>query len=441
MSSARPTTDTPMGKIAAASFVGAFLEWYDFNLFAVATPLVFAKLFFPASDPLTGSLLGFLAFGVGFIFRPIGGIVFGHFGDRIGRKATLVGTLVTIGVATFCMGLLPTYAAVGVAAPLLLVALRVIQGFGLGGEFGGAATLIAENAPRERRGFWGSLPQMGGPCGFLLGTALMGLFNGVLTADQFAAWGWRIPFLLSIALMITGLIIRLKIMETAAFRELSERGERSRFPLGRLIVRYPKNLVLAIVARFAEGGSSQVFLVFVVTYLTAAGGISPGIAVTGVALYNAVSIVIIPVFGSLSDRFGLRRIYLVGLVILVLFAFPYFWLLDTKSTVLILLAMGLAPFAQNVMASVQVPFLSELVGTTVRYSGLSVIYQASAIVAGFVPAVLTWLLGAAGNEAWPIAATMMIVGLLAIGCVLGLTRLSHQEVTGYASAGREDQRS
>jgi len=428
-----------MGKIASASFVGAFLEWYDFNLYAVATPLVFAKLFFPESDPLTANLLSFLTFGVGFIFRPIGGIVFGHLGDRIGRKATLVGTLLTIGLATFCMGLLPSYAAIGIAAPLLLVALRIIQGFGLGGEFGGAATLIAENAPRDRRGFWGSLPQMGGPCGFLLGTLLMGLFNGVLSDAQFLSWGWRIPFLLSIALMVAGLIIRLKIMETPAFRELTERGERATFPLGQVIRQYPKNLVLAIVARLAEGGSSQVFLVFVTAYLTTAVGISAGISVTGVALYNAVSIVIIPIFGALSDRFGLRKIYLTGLVILVLFAFPYFWLLDSKSTALILLAMCIAPFAQNVMASVEVPFLSELVGTKVRYSGLSVIYQASAIIAGFVPAFFTWVLSKSGGEAWPIATIMMGVALLAILCVMGLTRLSHEEVTGYAPAAREDQ--
>ena len=428
-----------MGKIATASFVGAFLEWYDFNLYAVATPLVFAKLFFPGSDPLTANLLAFLTFGVGFIFRPIGGIVFGHFGDRIGRKATLVGTLLTIGLATFCMGLLPSYAAIGTAAPLLLVTLRVIQGFGLGGEFGGAATLIAENAPQDKRGFWGSLPQMGGPCGFLLGTLLMGLFNGVLSGDQFLSWGWRIPFLLSIALMVTGLIIRLKIMETPAFRALAERGEQETFPLWQVIRRYPKNLVLAIVARFAEGGSSQVFLVFVTAYLTTAVGISAGISVTGVALYNAVAIVIIPIFGALSDRLGVRKIFLTGLVILVLFAFPYFWLLDSKSTALILLAMCVAPFAQNVMASVEVPFLSELVGTKVRYSGLSVIYQASAIIAGFVPAFLTWLLQISGKQAWPIAASMMAVGLLAILCVMGLTRLRHEEVTGYPAEAREDQ--
>jgi MFS family permease len=428
-----------MRKVAAASFVGAFLEWYDFNLYAVATPLVFAKLFFPASDPLTANLLAFVTFGVGFVFRPIGGIVFGHFGDRIGRKATLVATLLTIGLATFCMGLLPSYAAIGVGAPILLIALRVIQGFGLGGEFGGAATLIAENAPPGRRGFWGSLPQMGGPCGFLLGTALMALFTGVLPGSAFLAWGWRVPFLISIALMVAGLVIRLKILETPAFRQMTEQGARSGFPLGEVIRRYPKNLLLAIIARLAEGGSSQVFLVFVVAYLTTSVGISAGISVAGVALYNAVSIVIIPVFGTLADRVGLRRIYIIGLVILVLFVFPYFWLLDSKVSALILLAMGLAPFAQNVMASVEVPFLAELVGTKVRYSGLSVIYQASAIIAGFVPAFFTWLLGKSGGAAWPIAGIVVVVGLLAIWCVTRLTRLGQEEVTGYVPTAREDQ--
>lgn len=428
-----------MRKVAAASFVGAFLEWYDFNLYAVATPLVFAKLFFPASDPLTGNLLAFVTFGVGFVFRPIGGVVLGHFGDRIGRKATLVATLLTIGLATFCMGLLPSHATIGVAAPLLLIALRVIQGFGLGGEFGGAATLIAENAPPGRRGFWGSLPQMGGPCGFLLGTALMALFNGVLSSSDFLAWGWRVPFLISIALMVAGLVIRLKILETPAFRQLADRGAQAGFPLGEVLRKYPKNLVLAIVARLAEGGGSQVFLVFVVAYLTTSVGISAGISVTGVALYNAVSIVIIPVFGTLADRVGLRRVYIIGLVILVVFVFPYFWLLDSKVSALILLAMGLAPFAQNVMASVEVPFFAELVGTKVRYSGLSVIYQASAIIAGFVPAFFTWLLGKSGGAAWPIALIVMAVGLLAIWCVSRLRRLTHEEVTGYAPAAREDQ--
>lgn len=405
-----------MRTVATASFVGAFLEWYDFNLYAIAAPLVLNQLFFPAEDPLIGTLAAFVTFGVGFIFRPIGGLVFGHFGDRVGRKAMLVATLLIIGVATFLVGVLPTYATIGVWAPILLVVLRMAQGFGLGGEFGGAATVVVEYAPADRRGLWGSLPQAGGPAGFLLGTALISLFSAVLSDEQFLTWGWRVPFLLSIVLLVVGLVIRLKLLETPAFRQMKERGGESTLPLKDLLRRYPRNVVFACVARVAEAGSAKVFLVFAIAYLTTNLGLSQGVTLTGIMIYNAVAIVLTPFFGALADRIGTKRVYMTGLVLLVLYVFPYFWIISTEIPALIWMALALAPLTQHMMGSVEMPFLSELVGTQVRFSGLSVIYQMSAIIAGFLPAMFTGLLVLSGGSPWPVAAAMLGIAALAFVC-------------------------
>lgn len=419
---AEPVRPTRMRTVASASFVGAFLEWYDFNLYAIAAPLVLNQLFFPSQDPLIGTLAAFVTFGVGFIFRPVGALVFGHFGDRVGRKAMLVATLLIIGLSTFLVGVLPSYAAIGVWAPILLVVLRSVQGFGMGGEFGGAATVVVEYAPEGRRGLWGSLPQAGGPAGFLLGTALISLFSFLLPEQQFLAWGWRVPFLLSIVLLVVGLVIRLKILETPVFRELKDRGDESQLPLKDLLRRYPKNVVFACVARVAEAGSAKVFLVFAIAYLTTQLGLSQDVTLVGIAIYNAVAIALTPLFGIFADRVGSKRVYLTGLVLLALYVFPYFALINTQITALVWLALGLAPFTQHMMGAVEMPFLSELVGAKVRFTGLSVIYQLSAIVAGFLPALFTGLLVASGGSPWPVPAVMLGIAVLAFVCTTLLVR-------------------
>ena len=423
----------PTRTVASATFVGAFLEWYDFNLYAIAAPLVLNQLFFPTADPLIGTLAAFITFGIGFVFRPLGGFVFGHLGDKVGRKSMLIATLLIIGVSTFLVGVLPPYAQIGIWAPILLTLLRVVQGFGMGGEFGGAATVIVEHAPKNRRGFWGSLPQAGGPAGFLVGTVVIGLFSALLTDQQFLSWGWRVPFLLSIVLLGVGLFIRLKILETPAFRQMKERGSESTLPVKDLFRTYPRNTIFATMARVAEAGSAKIFLVFAIGYLTTQVGLSRDVTLTGIAIYNSVAILLTPVFGILADRVGSRRVYMTGLVLLLLYIFPYFWILNTGIPELVWLALALAPLTQHMMGSVEMPFLAELVGTRVRFTGLSVIYQLSAIIAGFLPAIFTALLAVSDGSPWLAAATMFGIAAVALVCTRLLTRTFADDLSGGAT--------
>ena len=397
--SAAPPVGAALGRpggiraVAVASLIGTTIEWYDFFLYGTAAALVFNRLFFPTFDPLVGTLAAFGTYSVGFLARPIGGMVIGHYGDRIGRKAMLVLTLVLMGLATFGIGLLPTYAQIGPWAAVALVTLRLVQGFGIGGEWGGAVLMAVEHAPAGARGFYGSWLQIGVPAGLLLSTAVFAVFAR-LPEDQFLSWGWRIPFLLSIVLVGVGLIIRLRILETPAFNRIKETGSEARRPLVELLQTQWKQVLLAIGARFAENGAFYIYTVFVLVYGTEKVGLSRQTILNGVLIAAACALVSIPVCGALSDRIGRRPVYLFGACATALFAYPLFWLLDTGSPPLVWLALVVAlVFAHSPMYGPQAAFLAELFGTRVRYSGASLGAQLASVVAGGLsPFIATALL-------------------------------------------------
>ncbi len=401
-------------RVVVASFIGTTIEWYDFFLYGTAAALVFNKLFFPNFDPLAGTMAAFGTYAVGFFARPVGGIVFGHFGDRLGRKSMLVTTLTLMGVATFLIGLLPTYDQVGVLAPVLLVVLRFIQGFGVGGEWGGAVLMAVEHGHRGRRGLYASWVQAGVPAGLLLATAVFQLFS-LLPDAAFLKWGWRVPFLLGIGLLAVGLFIRLKVLESPLFDELRKRQPPVRVPILEVIRRYPKNVLLAVGARFAENGCFYIFTVFVLTYATVQLGLAKSTILNAVLLASGVQFLLIPLFGVLSDRRGRRPVYLGGAIALALFAFPFFWLIDTSHSGMIVLAVIIGLAVHAAMYAPQAAFFSELFGTEVRYSGASFGYQlASPLAGGLAPLIATSLLESAGGRPWPVAVYLIVLSAITV---------------------------
>lgn len=413
-----PADESPQSSIrqvVVASFIGTAIEWYDFFLYGTAAALIFNRVFFPTFEPLTGTLAAFGTYAVGFFARPLGGVVFGHFGDTLGRKSMLSLTLLLMGVATFCIGLLPTYASIGVWAPTLLVFLRMVQGLGVGGEWGGAVLMAVEHAPAHRRGFYGSWPQVGVPAGLLLSTAAFSLVTRLPDA-ALLSWGWRVPFLLSIALVGVGLFIRLRLQESPAFQELKNSGQQARLPLVEALQTHRRELFLAMGARIAENGFFYIFSVFVLVYVTQQLGLPRTTALHGVLLASGVALFAIPAFGTLSDRLGRRPVYMAGAAFSAAFTFPFFWLLDSGQTGLIWLAIVLGiGVGHAAMYGPQASFFSELFQTRMRYSGASLGYQlASVIAGGLSPMIATVLLSWSGGQPWPIAVYMLGMALITL---------------------------
>jgi metabolite-proton symporter len=414
--------------VALASLVGTTIEWYDFFLYGTAAALVFNQLFFPTFDPLTGTLAAFGTYTVGFIARPVGGIIIGHYGDRVGRKSMLVFTLVVMGVATFLIGLLPTYEQIGPWAAVLLVLLRIAQGFGVGGEWGGAVLMAVEHAPPGSRGYYGSWPQIGVPAGLLLSTAVFAQFAR-LPQEAFMSWGWRVPFLVSIALVGVGLLIRLRILETPAFIEIKKSGTEVRQPIVEVIRRYPRQVVLAMGARLAENGAFYVYSVFVLLYATEKVGMDRSLVLNGILLASALELFAIPIFGALSDRFGRRPVYLFGAAMTAILAYPLFWLLDTASTPLVWLGLAAAfVLSHAAMYAPQAAFLSELFGSRVRYSGASLGAQlASVLAGGLSPFIATALLRRYGDGG-PIALYVILMAVITIAAVVVAAETARDDI-------------
>ena len=408
---------TSIRPVIVSSFIGTTIEWYDFFLYGTAAALVFNQLFFPTFDPLAGTLASFATYAVGFAARPLGGIVFGHYGDKIGRKAMLVLALLIMGVATFLIGLLPSYDSIGVWAPILLVALRFIQGIGVGGEWGGAVLMAVEHSPHGRRGFYGSWPQMGVPAGLLLANLVFLASSTYVPGDQFIAWGWRVPFLVSIVLVGVGLFIRLKLIESPAFTQVRESGTEANMPILDVVRTYPKNVLLAMGMRLAENGTFYVLTVFVLSYVATELGLNRDTGLYGVLIAAAIGLLSTPFFGALSDRFGRRPVYLFGAAFSLVFAFPFFWLLNTGVAPLIWLSIVLGVnVGHDAMYGPQGAYFSELFGTRVRYSGASLGYQlASVLAGGLSPLIATALLGYYGYVAVALyTAAMALITVIAV---------------------------
>ena len=416
MTSTAPTpARTPIRRAVVASMVGNALEWYDFFLYGTAAALVFNHLFFPTVDPLAGTIAAFGTYALGFAARPIGGLIFGHFGDRIGRKAMLVVTLSLMGAATFLIGVLPTYGQVGIAAPVLLTVLRVVQGIAVGGEWGGGVLLISENADGPRRGMLSALSQTGVGVGFVLSALVFAVMTGVTTEEQFLAWGWRVPFLVGVVLMAAGLVIRLKVLETEAFRRTREKH---RVPVLEAVRRHPRAVLVSFGARIAENGGSYIFLTFVLAYASQVG-IPGGVALTAVVVGMALEALAMPAWGALSDRIGRRPVYMGGAIAMAFWAWPFFWLLDTRETPLVILAVVVAnAVCHGAMIGTQPAFFTELFGSGVRYSGVALGHElASVLAGGLSPLIATALLAWAGGW-WPVAVFLAVMGAITTVAVL-----------------------
>ncbi len=420
-------------QVAAASLAGTVVEWYDFFLYGTMAALVFNKEFFPTFDPLMGTLVAFGTFAAGFVTRPVGGVLFGHLGDRLGRKPMLVVTMMIMGLSTFAMGLLPTYTQVGVAAPLLLLVLRMLQGIGLGGEWGGAVLLCVEHSPDNRRGWFSSWPQLGVPIGLLLSTlsvSTVGRFGDEALAD----WAWRVPFLLSIVLVAIGLFIRLRISEPPAFERMVRSGQRARVPLLDVLRQHPKITLLAMGARMSESVTFNVYNAFLLTYTVAILGLPRSIVLDSLLVAAVVGFVAIPLAGMASDRVGRRPVFMAGALLAAVSAFPIFALVDTKSPWLITVAVVVGwGVAACVMYGPEGAMFAEIYPTRVRYSGMSVVYQIGVLPSGAVaPLICTALVSHFAGASWPVAVYVLLMALVTVASLAFLPETSRSQLDAQA---------
>ena len=403
-------------RVVTASLVGATIEWYDFFLYGVVAGIVFNKLYFPTTDPLVSTLLAYGTFAVGFVTRPLGGVIFGHFGDRIGRKTMLVITLLIMGTATFLIALVPTYAQIGIWAPILLLVLRVFQGIGLGGEWGGAVLMAFEYAPREKRGLYASLPQIGLAIGLCLASGIVALLSYLLTDAQFLAWGWRVAFLLSVTLVAVGVYIRLNILETPEFTRVKQLQSESRMPFAEMISKHGANVLAGMGARYIDGVFFNVFAVFSIGYLAGTLKFSRTDALLGVMAAALIMCFFIPLFGALSDRIGRTRVYAWGSLITALASYPAFWLMvnsqGSAAQVWLAIVIPFGIFYASIYGP-EAALFCELFPTRVRYSGISFVYQFSGIFAsGLTPIIATALLRQGNGAPWLICAYTVFAGVV-----------------------------
>jgi MFS family permease len=416
-------------RAVTASTVGTSIEWYDFFLYGTASALVFPDVFFPSSSHGVGVLLSFATQAVGFAARPVGAIIFGHFGDRAGRKATLIATLLLMGIATALMSVVPSYAAIGVSAPVLLVILRILQGIGVGGEWGGSVLLSMEWGTQRRRGFWASWPQVGVPIGLLLSNGMIKLFSHA-AGSSFDTWGWRVPFALSLVLVVIGLYVRLRVLESPAFSEVKRQRVVVRLPVWEAIRDQPLEVITSAFVRMSEQAPFYLFVTFVLAYGTDHLGLSKDSLLNDVLVAAAISLVSIPLFGHLSDRIGRRMMYGIGIVGMAVFAFPYYGLLNTKTSGLILLAVVLSLVFHDMQYGPQASLIAESFGPATRYSGAGIGYQLASLIAGGpAPLIAAAIVDATNSSTW--------VSVYIIGCAVlamaALLLMPRRDVTAAPS--------
>ena len=435
-SSAQAAAPSPstVRKVALAAMAGSAIEWYDFFIYLTAAALVFGPLYFPGSSEVAGVLASFSTAAVGFVARPIGGILFGHFGDRLGRKPTLVIALLTMGTATTLVGLLPTYATIGVAAPILLFVLRFLQGLAVGGQWGGAVLLATEYAPEDRRGFYGSFAQAGVPVGLLLGNTVFLVISAIVGEQAFGAWAWRIPFLLSIILIAVALYIQLRLEDTPVFRQLEERQHgdeeaESSSPVLEVLRDHPKQVLLAGGAFFVVNGGFYVLITGMLDYGTRTLGVSENAMLTAVLVSAVVEGIAIVGMSALSDRVGRRPVFMSGAVLLGLWAFPLFWLVNTGSIPLIIVSLCIAQFFLGMMYGPQAALFSEMFSARVRYSGASIGYQGASVFAGgLAPIIMVWLLETTGTSL-SVSVYMFLMAAVTFFSVYLITETYEDEMT------------
>jgi MFS transporter, MHS family, shikimate and dehydroshikimate transport protein len=404
-------------RVALASMIGTSIEWYDFFLFGLAAN-VLGQLFFPTFSELAGTLAVFATFGVGFVARPFGGLIFGHFGDRLGRKTMLVATLTMMGLATFAMGMMPTYESIGALAPILMVVLRFVQGLAVGGEWGGAVLMATEHAGGRRRGFFGSFAQVGSAVGLLMATGMF-LWMQQLPEEDFLTWGWRVPFLLSIALVVVGLFIRLRITESPEFARIKESRRVVKVPAVELLRSDTRNVLLAAGLYCAHGVLYYAMTVYTNSYTSSEYGVTGNTYLVGVMAAAAGQLFTIPLLGALSDKIGRRPVMIFGTLFIIAFAVPLNFMITSQVPVLIWLAVVVSIcVGHNAVYSPTAALYSEMFPAHVRYSGASLGYQLGSAIAGFVPFVAGALVGAARGAYWPIAALIALGGVVGFVCIL-----------------------
>ena len=432
---AQTVDETERGKqrrmAAIASVVGTSIEWYDYFLFGTAAAVVFPEVFFPSSTHYAGTLSSFATYAVGFAARPVGAAIFGHWGDRLGRKATLIITLLLMGVASALIGLLPSTDSIGIAAPIILVVLRIAQGIAVGGEWSGSVLLSMEWGNKKRRGLMASWPQIGVPIGLLLGTVAMSLLART-SGDAFKDWGWRVPFLFSLVLIAIGLWVRLRVLETPMFAKLVERQEVSKVPVLEVVKRHPKEIVLSALVRCSEQLPFYILTTFALTYIVEDADQTKNFALNAIAAAAAVELVLIPVFGNLSDTLGRKRVYAAGSIALGLVAFPYFALLNTGTGIVVFLTVIVCAIPHAIQYGPQASLIAEVFPTKLRYGGAGIGYQLSSVFAGGpAPLLATWLLHDFGW--WAISVLMVLLSVLTLTAIALLPNRSQIDIADEAA--------